>query len=90
MTGSVGDPLCHMANREVCGRRAELLVKSLRPWSFMRFSLCSACGIYAVLVQNIAVGDDITVQSGVPGLYGAAVLHLFRTGSLAKSLFGAH
>ena len=48
-------------------------------------------GIYAVLVQTIAVGDDIT--GAIWSCMGYTVLlcySLFKTGSLAKSLLGAH
>ena len=48
-------------------------------------------GIYAVLVQNIAVGDDITVAIWECMGYTVLLCYtLFKTGSLAKSLFGAH
>ena len=47
-------------------------------------------GIYAVLVQNIAVGDDITVAIWECMGYTVLLCYtLFKTGSLAKSLFGA-
>ena len=58
---------------------------------FQAFLIMVCVGIYAVLVQNIAVGDDITVA--IWECLGYTVLlcyTLFRTGSLAKSLFGAH
>ena len=48
-------------------------------------------GIYAVLVQNIAVGDDNTVAIWECMGYTVLLCYtLFKTGSLAKSLFGAH
>ena len=59
--------------------------------AFQGFLIIICIAIYAVLVQNIAVGDDITVA--IWECLGYTVLlcyTLFRTGSLAKSLFGAH
>ena len=47
--------------------------------------------IYAVLVQNIAVSTDIS--SAIWTCMGYTVLlcfSLFKTGSLAKSVFNAH
>lgn len=47
--------------------------------------------IYAVLVQGIAVSDDISVA--IWTCMGYTVLlcfTLFKTGSLSKSLFSAH
>ena len=66
-------------------------LKSLLALGFQAFLIMVCVGIYAVLVQNIAVGDDITVA--IWECLGYTVLlcyTLFRTGSLAKSLFGAH
>ena len=47
--------------------------------------------IYAVLVQNISVSDDISMA--IWTCMGYTVLlcfTLFKTGSLAKSVFSAH
>lgn len=47
--------------------------------------------IYAVLVQNISVSDDIS--TAIWTCMGYTVLlcfTLFKTGSLAKSVFSAH
>jgi hypothetical protein len=51
----------------------------------------TAISIYAVLIQNIAFSDDIIAS--VWGVLGYTVLlcfTLFKTGSLAKSVFNAH
>ena len=48
-------------------------------------------GIYSVLVQSIGVGSD--VSAAIWTCMGYTVLlcfALFKTGSLSKSLFGAH
>ena len=48
-------------------------------------------GIYSVLVQSIAAGGDLS--GAIWACMGYTVLlcfALFKTGSLSKSLFGAH
>ena len=65
--------------------------KSLLALGFQAFLIMVCVGIYAVLVQNIAVGDDITVAIWECMGYTVLLCYtLFKTGSLAKSLFGAH
>ena len=83
-------PLATLGNAEWRGMGQNYL-KSLLALGFQAFLIMVVVGIYAVLVQNIAVGDDITVA--IWECLGYTVLlcyTLFRTGSLAKSLFGAH
>ena len=83
-------PFATMVNRE-WGQTGQNYLKSLLALGFQAFLLMVCVGIYAVLVQNIAVGDDITVA--IWECLGYTVLlcyTLFKTGSLAKSLFGAH
>ena len=91
LTVSVGPiPFATMVNRE-WGQTGQNYLKSLLALGFQAFLIMVCVGIYAVLVQNIAVGDDITVA--IWECLGYTVLlcyTLFRTGSLAKSLFGAH
>ena len=91
LTVSVGPiPFATMVNRE-WGHTGQNYLKSLLALGFQAFLIMVCVGIYAVLVQNIAVGDDITVA--IWECLGYTVLlcyTLFRTGSLAKSLFGAH
>ena len=66
-------------------------LKSLLALGFQAFLIMVCVGIYAVLVQNIAVGDDITVAIWECMGYTVLLCYtLFKTGSLAKSLFGAH
>ena len=58
---SVGPiPFATMANRE-WGQTGQNYLKSLLALGFQAFLIMVCVGIYAVLVQNIAVGDDITV-----------------------------
>ena len=83
-------PVATLSNREL-GGTGQNYIKSLFAVGFQAFLIMVCVGIYAVLVQNIAVGDDITVA--IWECLGYTVLlcyTLFRTGSLAKSLFGAH
>ena len=91
LTVSVGPiPFATMVNRE-WGHTGQNYLKSLLALGFQAFLIMVCVGIYAVLVQNIAVGDDITVA--IWEFMGYTVLlcyTLFKTGSLAKSLFGAH
>ena len=83
-------PLATMVNRE-WGGMGQNYLKSLLALGFQAFLIMVCVGIYAVLVQNIAVGDDIS--GAIWTCMGYTVLlcyTLFKTGSLAKSLFGAH
>lgn len=83
-------PLATMVNRE-WGGMGQNYLKSLLALGFQAFLIMVCIGIYAVLVQNIAVGSDIT--GAIWSCMGYTVLlcyTLFKTGSLAKSLFTAH
>ena len=58
---------------------------------FQVFLIMVCVGIYSVLVQNIGVGSN--VSAAIWACMGYTVLlcfALFKTGSLSKSLFGAH
>ena len=91
LTVSVGPiPFATMVNRE-WGHTGQNYLKSLLALGFQAFLIMVCVGIYAVLVQNIAVGDDITVAIWECMGYTVLLCYtLFKTGSLAKSLFGAH
>lgn len=83
-------PFATMVNRE-WGHTGQNYLRSLLALGFQAFLIMVCVGIYAVLVQNIAVGDNIT--TAIWECLGYTVLlcyTLFKTGSLAKSLFGAH
>ena len=83
-------PFATMVNRE-WGHTGQNYLRSLLALGFQAFLIMICVGIYAVLVQNIAVGDNIT--TAIWECLGYTVLlcyTLFKTGSLAKSLFGAH
>ena len=84
------NPVCHDGQPGM-GHTGQNYLKSLLALGFQAFLIMACVGIYAVLVQNIAVGDDITVAIWECMGYTVLLCYtLFKTGSLAKSLFGAH
>ncbi|MEA4877179.1 MULTISPECIES: VirB6/TrbL-like conjugal transfer protein, CD1112 family [Bacteria] len=88
---SVGPiPMATMVNRE-WGGMGQNYLRSLLALAFQAFLIMVCVGIYAVLVQNIATETDII--KAVWTTLGYTVLlcfTLFKTGSLAKSIFNAH
>jgi len=88
---SVGPiPMATMVNRE-WGSMGQNYLRSLLALTFQAFLIMVCVGIYAVLVQNIATETDII--KAVWTTLGYTVLlcfTLFKTGSLAKSIFNAH
>ena len=67
-------------------------LKSLLALGFQAFLIMIVVGIYAVLVEGISTSGD-NISAAIWGCMGYTVLlcyTLFKTGSLAKSLFGAH
>ena len=66
-------------------------LRSLFALGFQDFLIMICVGIYAVLIQNLSFSDNII--SSIWGVMGYTVLlafTLFKTGSLAKSVFAAH
>lgn len=66
-------------------------LRSLFALGFQGFLIMICVGIYAVLIQNLSFSDNII--SSIWGVMGCTVLlafTLFKTGSLAKSVFAAH
>ena len=66
-------------------------LRSLFALGFQGFLIMICVGIYAVLIQNMSFSDNII--SSIWGVMGYTVLlafTLFKTGSLAKSVFAAH
>lgn len=66
-------------------------LRSLFALGFQGFLIMICVGIYAVLIQNLSFSDNII--SSIWGVMGYTILlafTLFKTGSLAKSLFAAH
>ena len=66
-------------------------LRSLFALGFQGFLIMICVGIYTVLIQNLSFSDNII--SSIWGVLGYTVLlafTLFKTGSLAKSVFAAH
>ena len=83
-------PMATMLNRE-WGQMGQNYLRCLFALGFQAFLIIVCVGIYAVLVQNIAVDSDIS--AAIWTCMGYTVLlcfTLFKTGSLAKSVFNAH
>ena len=83
-------PLATIGNSEWRGMGQGYL-KSLFALGFQAFLIMVVTGIYAVLIQNIALDGD--VSGAIWGCMGYTVLLcfcLFKTGSIAKTVFAAH
>lgn len=83
-------PMATMASRE-SGNIGQNYLRSLLALAFQGFLIIVCVAIYAALVQNIAVGTDISYA--IWTCMGYTVLlcfTLFKTGSMAKSIFSAH
>lgn len=83
-------PMATMASRE-SGNIGQNYLRSLFALAFQGFLIIVCVAIYAALVQNIAVGSDISYA--IWTCMGYTVLlcfTLFKTGSMAKSIFSAH
>ena len=83
-------PMAAMMGRE-WGGMGQNYLRSLFALGFQAFLIMICVGIYAVLVQNIAVSGD--VSAAIWTCMGYTVLlcfTLFKTGSLAKAIFAAH
>ena len=83
-------PVATLANRELGGMGQNYL-KSLFAVGFQGLLILVCVAIYAVLVQGIATGGDpIGAIWRVIGYTVLLCFMLFKTGSIAKSIFGAH
>ena len=83
-------PMATMMGKE-WGGMGQNYVRSLLALGFQAFLIIVCVAIYAVLVQNIASMEDIS--AAIWTCMGYTVLLcfcLFKTGSLAKSVFAAH
>ena len=84
-------PMATMMSREVGGGMGQNYLRSLISLGFQAFLIIVCVAIYAVLVQNIATESDVIMA--IWSCVGYTVLlcfTLFKTGSLAKSVFNAH
>ena len=83
-------PMATMVSKE-SGNMGQNYLRSLFALAFQAFLIIVCVAIYAALVQNISVDADIS--SAIWTCMGYTVLlcfTLFKTGSMAKSIFSAH
>ena len=83
-------PMATMANRE-WGQMGQNYLRTLFALGFQAFLIMVCVAIYSVLVQNISVSGDIS--KAIWTCMGYTVLLcfcLFKTSSLARSVFNAH
>ena len=90
MTSMGAIPFATMVNRE-WGGMGQNYLRAMFALGFQAFLIMVCVGIYAVLVQSIAIDEDIikTVWTCV-GYTVLLCFTLFKTSSMAKSLFNAH
>ena len=83
-------PISTLANREL-GGTGQNYIKSLFAVGFQGLLILICVAIYAVLIQGISTsGDPIGAIWGCVGYTVLLCFMLFKTGSVAKSIFGAH
>jgi len=85
-------PFATVVNREI-GHMGQNYFKSLFAVAFQGFLLMVCIAIYAVLVQGVATSGASDIIGAVWKVMGYTVLlcfTMFKTGSLSKSIFGAH
>lgn len=83
-------PMATMANRE-WGQMGQNYLRGLFALGFQAFLIIICVAIYAILVRGIAVESD--VSAAIWTCMGYTVLlcfTLFKTGSVARSILGAH
>lgn len=83
-------PFSTFGNREQSNIGQNYL-RSLFALGFQGFLIMICVGIYAVLIQSVAFSDDIIASIwSVMGYTVLLCFTLFKTGTLAKSVFSAH
>ena len=90
MTSMGAIPFATMVNRE-WGAMGQNYLRAMLALGFQAFLIMVCVGIYAVLVQSIAIDGDII--GAIWACVGYTVLlcfTLFKTSSMAKSVFNAH
>ena len=83
-------PVATLSNREL-GTMGQNYLRSLFAVGFQGMLILVCVAIYAVLIQGIATGGDPI--GAIWGCIGYSVLLcfcLFKTGSIARSVFSAH
>lgn len=89
MTSLAPIPFSTFGNREQ-SQIGQNYLRSLFALGFQGFLIIICVGIYAVLVQSVAFSEDIIASIwGVMGYTVLLCFTLFKTGSLAKSVFNA-
>ena len=90
MTSLAPIPFSTFANREQ-SQIGQNYLRSLFALGFQGFLIMICVGIYAVLIQNVSISEDIIASIwGVMGYTVLLCFTLFKTGYLAKSVFNAH
>ena len=90
MTSLAPIPFATFGNREQ-SQIGQNYLRSLFALGFQGFLIIICVGIYAVLVQSVAFSEDIIASIwGVMGYTVLLCFTLFKTGSLAKSVFSTH
>lgn len=83
-------PMATMMNRE-WGQMGNNYLRSLFALGFQAFLIMVCVAIYAVLVQGISVGNDISAALWTCISYTVLLCFtLFKSSSVAKSIFNAH
>ena len=83
-------PVATLSNREL-GDTGQNYLKSLFAVGFQGLLILVCVAIYAVLIQGIATGGDpIGAIWGCTGYSVLLCFCLFKTGSIARSVFSAH
>ena len=83
-------PVATLSNREL-GNTGQNYLKSLFAVGFQGLLILVCVAIYAVLIRGTSFSSDIiTSLWGVMGYTILLCFALFKTGSLAKSVLGAH
>ena len=83
-------PFSTFANREQ-SQIGQNYIRSLFALGFQGFLIIICVGIYAVLIQSVSISGEIIASIwGVMGYTVLLCFTLFKTGSLAKSVFNAH
>ena len=83
-------PVATLSNREL-GNTGQNYLKSLFALGFQGFLILICVAIYAVLLQNVAIsGDAINSIWSIVGYTVLLCFTLFKTGSVARSILGAH
>ena len=84
-------PMAMMLDREMGGGMGQNYLRSLFALGFQAFLIIVCVAIYAALVQHIPAAPDIAYAMWTCMGYTVLLCFcLFKTGSLAKSIFAAH